>query len=238
MADLALFDFDGTITNADTFMPFIRAAAAPWRLKLGNVVLLPLIVGHKLGVVSPSRARMIAVKFAFCGSNAEAVEQAGRSHARQYLPKVIRPKALERIHWHKKRGDRIVIVSASLNAYLTHWCEEHGLDLICAELEKRNGVMTGRYIGGDCLGPEKANRILKRYQLSTFSTVYAYGDTVDDTEMLNLAHKRYFRWTEATELKSGMSMHETAKLNPDHAGRLRYIGKEDERLAALVAGQT
>ena len=63
------------------------------------------------------------------------VRALGEQFVRDVLPGLIRPIALERIAWHKDRGDRVVVVSASLDAYLIPWCRALGLDLICTELE-------------------------------------------------------------------------------------------------------
>ncbi len=38
-----------------------------------------------------------------------------------------------------------------------------------------------------------------QYALDRFAAVYAYGDTDEDREMLELADKRYFRWQEVRE---------------------------------------
>ena len=92
----------------------------------------------------------------------------------------------------------VVVVSASLDVYLRPWCAGLGLQLICTELEARSGTLTGRYTGGDCTGSEKARRVLARYDLRQYSTIYAYGDTTEDHELLGLASKRYFRWREMT----------------------------------------
>ncbi len=111
---------------------------------------------------------------------------------------ILRPVALERIEWHQSQGDRVVVVSGSLDVYLGPWCHKRGLECICTTLEERGGIMTGEYLDGDCVGPEKARRILERYDLGRYEVVYAYGDTSEDQEMLDLAHRKYYRWQEQT----------------------------------------
>jgi phosphatidylglycerophosphatase C len=41
--NLALFDFDGTITKGDTWTPFIRFAVRPARMLVGRVLLSPVV---------------------------------------------------------------------------------------------------------------------------------------------------------------------------------------------------
>jgi HAD superfamily hydrolase (TIGR01490 family) len=193
--NLALFDFDGTITVADTFTPFIHFAVPRARVLRGSIRLLPLIAGYRLGRVPATRMRQAIVKVAFEGSAERDVDRLGERYA-QSLADVLRPEALERIAWHRHNGDCVVVVSASLAPYLRSWCAERGLELICAELESRDGVLTGRYLGGDCTGEEKARRVLARYDLSRYREIYAYGDTEEDEALLGLASKRFYRWRE------------------------------------------
>lgn len=194
--NLALFDFDGTITFTDTFTPFLFVAVERGRIAIGCVVLAPLIVGYRMGIISETAARTRVARFGFRGRREADVRQAGATYARDVLPGVIRPNALERIHWHKTQGDVVVVVSASLDVYLAEWCRRHGLDLICTELETRDGILTGEYRHGECIGKEKPRRILERYNLQNYAIVYAYGDTAGDHDMLSIAHKRYFQWQE------------------------------------------
>jgi phosphatidylglycerophosphatase C len=192
--NLALFDFDGTITRTDTWTPFLRFSATPRRIVAASIVLSPLIVGYKLGVVPGRKGRPIAARVAFLGKNADAARALGRKYAAEVLPDVVRTRALDRIAWHKRQGDAVVVVSGSLDVYLRYWCDAIGVELICTELEERNGTLTGRYVGGDCSGAEKLRRIRARYDLARYPVIYGYGDTADDREMLDIAHERYYRW--------------------------------------------
>ena len=96
------------------------------------------------------------------GRRAEDVRAHGRRYARDILPGVVRPHALERITWHKGQGDTVVVVSASLDAYVVPWCASLGVDAICTALDERDGVLTGRYAGGECSAPAKVQRIRER----------------------------------------------------------------------------
>src|SRR5580765_7966030 len=142
--NLALFDFDGTITSSDTWTPFMRFAVRPARLLVGQVLLAPVVVGHRLGMITASRGREMAARVAFQGEEAAAMHQLGAEYATTALPAALRQSAQERIEWHKAQGDEVVVVSASLDVYLGPWCERQGLDCICTTLEERGGRLTGR----------------------------------------------------------------------------------------------
>jgi phosphatidylglycerophosphatase C len=196
--NLALFDFDGTITRVDTWTPFLRFTATRPRLIAAGALFSPLMVGYKLGWISARTSRPIVARLAFTGRRAEDVRALGREYARDVLPGVVRPHALERIDWHKRQGDTVAVVSASLDAYVLPWCESVGVAAICTELDERNAVLTGRYAGGECCGPSKVRRIRDRYDLTRYPIIYAYGDTDEDREMLAIAHEPYYRWQRMT----------------------------------------
>ena len=194
--DLALFDFDGTITTSDTWTPFMQRAVRPARILAARVLLTPLIIGYRLGLVSSSRARRVAARVGFQGEEAASIRRLGLEYATAVLPARIRTEALERIAWHRSRGDRIVVVSASLDVYLAPWCASRGLECICTTLEERGGRLTGRCVQGDCAGQEKVRRLRERIDLDRYPVIYAYGDSGEDREMLALAHRKYYRWKE------------------------------------------
>jgi phosphatidylglycerophosphatase C len=194
--DLALFDFDGTITTTDTWTPFMHRAVRPARVAAGRVLLGPIVIGYKLGLISASRGRQVAVRVGFQGEDAARMRRLGAEYASTILPAQVRQPALDRMTWHRSRGDHVVIVSASLDCYLSPWCAGHGVDCICTTLEERNGRLTGKCAGGDCAGAGKVRRIRERLDLGRYETIYAYGDTAEDREMLELAQRKYYRWKE------------------------------------------
>jgi HAD superfamily hydrolase (TIGR01490 family) len=194
--NLALFDFDGTIATRETFPDFMRFAVAPRRRAIGGVLLAPLVVGYRLGLVPGRVIRAVVVRVGFGGRRETEIRAAGERFARDVLPALVRPEALERIAWHRAQGDEVVVVSGGLELYLDAWCRQHGLPLIASRLAVRGGRLTGRYDGADCVGAEKPRRVRARYRLDDYAQVFAYGDTREDHAMLALAHRRWFRWRE------------------------------------------
>lgn len=191
--NLALFDFDGTITTREMFPDFMRFAVTPRRLACGQVLLAPLVAGYGLGIVPGNAVRAAIVAFGFRGVAERDIKRAGEAFASDIIAGALRTDAMERIRWHQAQGDRVVVVSGSLETYLSPWCRQHGLELLCSRLQAIDGVLSGRYLGAQCVGKEKARRIRERYDLHDYAAVYAYGDTHEDDEMLALADHRYFR---------------------------------------------
>jgi phosphatidylglycerophosphatase C len=198
--DLAVFDFDGTITVDPTYPAFVRFAVPRRRKLVGGIILAPLIAAYRLGLLSDRRIRRAISRVAFSGQDPQTLRRLGENYAREALPALIRRQALTRIEWHKARGDCVVVVSAALDVYVEPWCEAMGVEAICTCFELRNNRITGRYLHGDCCGPEKARRIRQRYRVADYGDIYCYGDTDEDREMLEMATRKYFRWKEITEV--------------------------------------
>ena len=191
--NLALFDFDGTITTREMMPAFVYSAVPPARLRIGKLRLAPWIAGYRLGWVSGISIRERIAYAGFRGMREADYLAAGERFAREALPPVLRPEVMARIDWHKQRGDTVVVVSGGFDVYLSHWCRTHGLELICSKLEVTDGALTGRYDGEQCVREEKPRRVRERYAFDDYDAVHAYGDTPEDVALLEIAHHRWYR---------------------------------------------
>ena len=193
--NLALFDFDGTITTEDSFTSFIYFSTPKPRLYIGLCLLFPIIFLYKVGLLSAATTRPIISKFAFRFRDIQQVKSIAELFVQQKLPAMMRPEALDRILWHKQQGDEILIVSATVNPYLSIWCNEQGVNFVCSELAIQGNQYAGNYRYGDCSGMNKVSAIQRKTDLSMFTTIYAYGDTHEDLPMLALANEKYYQWS-------------------------------------------
>lgn len=192
--DLALFDFDGTLSVRETFGAFLREAVSPRRLAAGHLLLAPLVAGYRLRLVPGSLTRAGIMAYAFRGACATRLAACGQRFADQHLPSLLRPEAMRRLAWHRDRGDTVAVVSGALDVYLQPWCRAQGVASLCSALAQRGGRLTGRYRGPQCVGAEKARRVRAHYDLARFGRIFAYGDTHEDLALLQLAHEAYYRW--------------------------------------------
>lgn len=189
---LALFDFDHTITTCDTYARFLRRIATPDQRARARWAIGPWLLGYRAGVISAAGIRARVTRFAFTDRDAAGIAAHGEAYARDVLPTLLRPEAMRRIDWHRTRGHTLLLISGSLDLYLAPWSRAHGMTLICNRLEQVDGRLTGRYMGGDC-GPHKAREIAARVDIERFERIHAYGDSREDRSMLALAHERWYR---------------------------------------------
>jgi HAD superfamily phosphoserine phosphatase-like hydrolase len=128
------------------------------------------------------------------GMRAETLAARGGAFARDVLPKLLRPRAMEKLAWHQVRGHRCALLSASLGAYVEPWARAAGFDeVFCSELETRGGRITGRLRGENCQGREKVRRLEAYYGDLTNLKIHGYGDSPGDRHFLALCVEAHYR---------------------------------------------
>jgi HAD superfamily hydrolase (TIGR01490 family) len=190
---IAFFDFDGTITTDDTMFAFLRYLKGNWVYYPYLLTLTPVFIALKLGILSNHRAKEIMLTRFIGGMKEQDLINACHHFSQNILPGIIRPAALTRIREHQQEGTEVVVVSAAPTYWVTEWCSQYQIRLIATQLEVKNGSMTGCINGKNCHGAEKVQRIREAFDLSTYSTIYAYGDTEGDRPMLALAHHAQYK---------------------------------------------
>ncbi len=184
---LALFDFDGTLTKRDTFVPFTMFVVG----KIGFIgkvsFLLPTLIKYKFGFLDNNLTKKKWIEVFFKGLSEEYLLDKGERFAKKYLPSMLDKKVFNRLLWHKRSNHRVIIVSASLEVYLKPFAEQIGVEAIGTKLEFRNGVATGNIDGKNCYGIEKVNRLKAVCNLSEYDKIYAYGDSKGDEAIFSIA---------------------------------------------------
>lgn len=191
--NLALFDFDGTLTTRETYGDFIRAVASPRRLFFGRILLAPLVLAYRAKLINGVAARAAITRVALRGVPESRARAEGARLAQTLLPTLLRVDEMARLRGHLAAGDQVVVVTGNFELMLAPWCAAVGVDLIASELAVRAQCLSGTYLGRQNAGEEKARRIKERYQLSDYQRIYAYGDTPEDAAMLALADRRFYR---------------------------------------------
>lgn len=190
---LALFDFDGTITRKDTLLDFMMyVKGLPVSIAV-FIRLIPAAVAWRRGRLTNQAFKERFLTLSFRGLSETKLRERGVEYCRERIPRLVRHGALERLEWHRNQGHRIVIVSASTDVWLSEWCRRQHVELICSELEFTGGRCTGRLKGANCRGPEKVRRIRAEIDTAAYGTVYAYGDSSGDDDMLGIADEKFFK---------------------------------------------
>jgi phosphatidylglycerophosphatase C len=180
---VAAFDFDGTVSERDTLVPFLRRVRGTPRVLAAAVRAAPQVRDR-------DRFKLALIGHLFRDQPADRLAAEGKA----YLPTletVLRPEMLDRLRWHQAEGHATVLVSASLGAYLRPLAERLGLDAVLAVelVADSGGRLTGEVVGGlNTRGPEKVARLRswveQRYGPGAEVELWAYGDSAGDEQLL------------------------------------------------------
>ena len=175
MKKLFVFDFDGTLTNADTLLEFIRFACGRKRMLLGFLLYSPLLVLMKARLYPNYKAKQKVFAHFFKGMTLEQFDTLCQAFA---------------------------IVSASIDNWVRPFAEMYlgqqhdGTDIVVLGTKVEtdgNGRLTGRFATSNCYGAEKVRRITEVWPSRDQYDVSAFGDSRGDKEMLAYADQAYFK---------------------------------------------
>lgn len=189
---VAAFDFDGTLTRKDTLVPFLVRAHGWRRVTMAGLAGMAALRDTASGDHAPRRDRMkiAAIDRLFSGMSTTRFGELAHDYAAR-LTDLLRPEMLHRLRWHQDRDHAVVIVSASLAAYLRPLATELDIDdVLAVELVVDNdGFLTGAVAGGvNTRGRHKLERLRAwiegRFGADTPIELWAYGNSVGDRELL------------------------------------------------------
>lgn len=182
---VAFFDFDGTLVKGDSLLPFLGFVAGWPKLAAAftKSVLKPE-AGHpdtRTGIKAELLKRTLS----------NVPEARARTAAQKLAPlrhwKEPAHGALLRL---KKEGATIVVATGALELYIGRLLEGLPIDkIIATDMEAQDGILTGRWAGGNCVRAEKARRVdayIKTH--GPFDEIHGYGNAPHDLPMLALCH--------------------------------------------------
>lgn len=187
---VAFFDFDGTITTRDSYKEFLLFCFGKKKFIKEMLSSIVYLIAFVFKIIDNQCLKKHITRRFFAGMPTKQFDKTAKAFAQKRLEKIVRPKALKRLKWHKKQGHRVIVVSASFEKYLRFWCKKHKAELIGTRLEEKNDILTGEFCGANCYGPEKPRRINAYCQIKN-EYIFAYGDSKGDNEMLAMANKAF-----------------------------------------------
>jgi phosphatidylglycerophosphatase C len=192
---IAAFDFDHTLTNRDSLLPFLYQLTGWGEASVRLATLGPAFLSYLAGSISRQSIKEKILERFIGGKLQKRLEASGEEYAAGLLNKYIKPDPLHRLAWHQAQGHSCVLISASLELYLKPWAARYGFDAVLASrLElTQAGHATGRLEGLNCWGPEKVRRLIAFAGPKQGYQLYAYGDSQGDRELLKFADYPFYR---------------------------------------------
>ena len=186
---LVAFDFDGTLTCADSFTAFLAWRFSPTRHGIGMARLAPAAARY---LVNRDRSLLKAAtvrEFLTGESRKDLVRQADRFAASQ-ARRLLRPDAVKSWKLWQAQNARLVIVTASPEFLVSPFARGLGAEALIGTRLKftASDLASGTLDGPNCRGPEKVTRLRQMFG-EDVALDAAYGDSDGDTAMLALAEQ-------------------------------------------------
>jgi phosphatidylglycerophosphatase C len=191
---VAAFDFDGTLTNRDTFQTFVRLNSSGAAYMVNLLLSSPKLALYASGLAPNQFHKMDVFSRRFRGMpQAEFVARA-RIFSLETVPSMLRAEASARLKFHRAQGHTIIVLSASLDTWIRPWAESVGIEHVLGSRPAIvKGLITGELLGQNCHGPEKVRRLSELFPDRSSYTLYAYGDSLGDRQLLDYADHAFYR---------------------------------------------
>ena len=186
--NIAVFDFDGTLTTRDSFLAFIKWACGSVSYYTGFIRFAPMLVLMLLHLYPNWKAKQRVFSHFFKGWQYSWFKALGEEFGTE-LDMMRNEPTIQRLQEHVAKGDTVYVISASLPEWVEPWCSALGVNAVLAtEIEVNDqGRITGRFKSKNCFGPEKVSRLLEKEPDRDSYVLHAYGDSRGDKELIEFA---------------------------------------------------
>lgn len=191
---IVIFDFDGTITKNDTMLHLAKWHFGLAKFCFGMLKIVPQIFLYKIGIISNTKAKEAFISHFYGGMSYQKFSDLCKSYSLSMIDKIIKPEAQKRIEFHKYRGDKMIIITASALEWVQPWASKSGFDnVLASQVEVIDSKLSGKIEGKNCYGAEKVNRFIKEYgPLENYHTI-CFGDSSGDQEILANSNQSYYK---------------------------------------------
>lgn len=192
---LSVFDFDGTLTYHDSFIPFLKFAFGRRKFARRIIKMVFPTLRCFRRKLTRDELKEVLIKTFLTDIKEEWLKEKAEAFCKAYWTKLMRPAGLLAVAEEINRHAEVTICSASPAMVLQPFADRLGIKLIGTTLEVVDGVLTGKIIGNNCRCGEKIKRLERVYGDLTQYHLRAWGDSRGDHELLYAAqdpHWRYF----------------------------------------------
>lgn len=192
---IAIFDFDHTLTLCDSLWRFMEHLYGKTEIYWKAASLLPQWLGFICGTIERQAMKEAFLSLFLKGLPRATLNKKGAAFAKDILPHWLNPTAMARLQWHRARGDRLILISASIDTYLIPWGTTNGFEHVLTSQLAFDEAQhaTGKLIGKNCWGEEKKTRLFEALGGAPRAPTYVYGDSEGDRSLLELATYPFYR---------------------------------------------
>ncbi|WEK69810.1 MAG: HAD family hydrolase [Candidatus Chryseobacterium colombiense] len=193
MKKLYCFDFDGTLTYKDTMFMYLKFYN-PAKYHIQFLRHVPLFILLKLKLAQTEKVKKSFIGSILKGQSQEKIEKKSKQFFERHYPKIVRENALDFINNIDRNNTQSLLVTASLDIWTKPFADAFQMQLISTRAEFKNGIFTGNFIGKNCNGKEKLERIKEEIDHKKYDKIIAFGDTSGDKPMLKWANEGHYQF--------------------------------------------
>jgi phosphatidylglycerophosphatase C len=188
---LALFDLDGTITRRDTLLPYVMGFVLRHPARLVRLPrMLPALVRYLLGRADRGELKSGLLQATLGGCTRAEADAWTSQFASHLLGRGVRADALEAIARHRREGDVLALLSASVDLYVPAVGRSLGFgEILCTGLKWNGDRLVGTLATANRRGAEKVFCLAQLRVRHPGLPVAAYGDSLSDLEHLKLVER-------------------------------------------------
>ena len=186
---IAFFDLDFTLINVNSGKVLIRSAydrGHMTRMDLLRGIFLSLT--YKLDLTDTTRIIDAMVGW-LRGVPVDELDKLTSEIFNNQIIHAIRQEVKAEISFHSRESARIVMLSSSIMPLCRNVAEYLGIeDILCSNLQVKNGIYTGYTEGPLCFGKEKVTRLSEFCIGNNIdpSICWYYGDSISDLQALSI----------------------------------------------------
>lgn len=187
---IAVFDLDGTVTRRDTFLPYLRGWLRRHPRRGATRVALSALGHFAFGGRDRGRLKSELIRRLMGGAAEADVAAWSREFTDGLGDGRLCPGTLAAIERHRRAGDRLVLLSASVDLYVPLIGSRFGFDeTICTGVAWRNGRLDGALTTPNRRAEEKLRCIQSLRARYPGSRIAAYGNSRSDLDHLRAVER-------------------------------------------------
>ena len=188
---LVFFDLDGTITRRDTLAGYVFGFAwrRPWRL-LGYLPVLSALLRFALRLADHGELKGALIRHVMGGASRDEVRDWTARWVPALLARGVFPDALAAIAAHRAAGERLVLMTATVDLYVPELAAALGFDEhVCSHVAWDGERLDGRLATPNVRDEEKARQLRRVAARHPGRRIMGYGNSRPDLPHLRLVDR-------------------------------------------------
>lgn len=179
---IIFFDLDGTITRRDSLLPYVMGwlLRRPWTLpKL--LLVIPAALRFVLAGRDHGALKGSLIHFTQGGCTGADIERWNAIYVPGLLRKGLFTAAVAQLEQHRRAGDHLILMSASVDLYVPEVGRALGFhETFCTPVTWNGARLDGALAGPNCRAEEKVRRLQAVRVKNPGCEIIAYGNSSPD----------------------------------------------------------